>query len=196
MSHRILVVDDEASIRSLLEDFFEEHGFQVASAGDADEAEHILGRRRCHLAIIDFLLPRRNGFAVAEAIRHHPDRASTPLILISGVFKNPKTAVEAREKYGVEAFLSKPLDLDRLLDTVRQALAGIPADAEADEPPPVVSRSMDVVPPAPRAAGSHSVERAGDVPPPRGLSYGPREGRGRSGPSAAVRASPSSSSSS
>ncbi|MBI2378196.1 MAG: response regulator [Deltaproteobacteria bacterium] len=128
MSHRILVVDDEEAVREMASDFLTSQGYQALTAADGEEALNHVRVSRPHLAIIDFLLPRKNGFALAEAIRSSPDSAGLPLIMMSGVFKNPKTAVEAREKFQVLDFLAKPLDMNRVVALIRQALAAVPAD--------------------------------------------------------------------
>ncbi|MBI4821758.1 MAG: response regulator [Deltaproteobacteria bacterium] len=133
MSHRILVVDDEESVREMASDFLSAQGYQVLTAADGDEALNHIQSSRPHLALIDFLLPRKNGFALAEAIRANPESAELPLIMMSGVFKNPKTAVEAREKFQVLDFLSKPLDMNRVIALARQALASVPVDEMPDQ---------------------------------------------------------------
>ena len=63
---------------------------------------------RPHLALVDFLLPKKNGFAVAEAIRKDPLSKDAVPIAMSGVFKNPRTGVEAQDRYQAVDFLSKP----------------------------------------------------------------------------------------
>lgn len=136
MPHRILVVDDEASIRSLIQDFLGDRGYRVYGASDGVEGIRALETKKPHLVVIDFLLPRKNGFAVAEAVRQDPVRGKTPILMMSGVFKNPKTAVEARDKYQVLDFLSKPLDLERLGALIAKGLANIPPDDEVVDPPP------------------------------------------------------------
>src|SRR5204862_390497 len=85
----------------------------------------VLPEYRPHLALIDFLLPRKNGFALAEAIRKDPVHSKLPIIMMSGVFKNPKTAVEAREKYQVVEFLAKPIDMDKLADLIATTLEDV-----------------------------------------------------------------------
>lgn len=172
MPHRVLVVDDEESIRSLIKDYLEGQGYAVFVASDCDKALQLFNSHHPHLAIVDFLLPPKNGFAVVEKIRQDQQNARLPIIMMSGVFKNPKTAVEAREKYQVIEFLSKPLDLEQLSDIIANALADIEADEfepPSDEPMvrPVAIESHDrlqaLASPRPRAASK---------PPPRGLSYG------------------------
>lgn len=164
MPHRVLVVDDEENIRSLVKDYLEGRGFAVFDAADGDEGIKQLEKCHPHLVIIDFLLPRKNGFAVAEAVRLSPNGAHVPIIMMSGVFKNPKTAVEAREKYQVIDFLSKPLDMDHLAGLVQDALHDV-------DPGP------DLPAPEPEPAPAPARPKQGARPPaPRGLSYGPGPG--------------------
>lgn len=178
MPHRLLVVDDEKAIRDLLQDYLESRGYRVVVAADGEEGIRRFHATRPQLAVIDFLLPKKNGFAVADAVRRS-ELSGTPIIMMSGVFKNPKTAVEAHEKYQVLDFLSKPLDLPTLEGLIRSTLAGVepasdlePAELEpptgpvAEEPPArhasLRLQSADDIEP---------VTAAGDRPGPRGLSY-------------------------
>src|SRR5688572_25143873 len=101
MPHRVLIVDDEEAIRSVLTDYLESQGFEVSVASDGEAALRVMREDQPTLIVIDFLIPKKNGFALAEAIRADPKFKKLPIIMMSGVFKNPKTAVEAREKYQV-----------------------------------------------------------------------------------------------
>ena len=122
MPQRVLVVDDEEAVRDLLEEFLQDQGFQVCAAADGVEGIEVFGATSPDLVLIDFLLPKKNGFAVADAIRRSA-RPHVPIIMMSGVFKNPKTAVEAEEKYQVVEFLTKPLDLPGLATKIRAVLS-------------------------------------------------------------------------
>lgn len=133
MPHRVLVVDDEESVRSLIRDYLRGRGYVVGSAVDGVKGIEAFEAGRPHLVIIDFLLPKKNGFAVAEAIRGSEQGDRTQLVMMSGVFKNPKTAVEAREKYQVLEFLGKPVDLEYLGRLVDDALSLIPEDDDAPD---------------------------------------------------------------
>ena len=164
MAHRVLVVDDEENIRSLIQDYLTGQGFRVFSAVDGDQGIKKLSEVKPHLVIIDFLLPRKNGFAVAEAVRERPGGARVPIIMMSGVFKNPKTAVEAREKYQVLEFLAKPLDMQQLAELVQDALRNVEPDPE----PEVSTQEAQ----SPRTPPSTTIP-ANKRPPARGLSYGP-----------------------
>jgi CheY-like chemotaxis protein/tetratricopeptide (TPR) repeat protein len=165
MPHRVLVVDDEENIRSLIQDYLEGQGYRVFSAIDGDQGIRKLDDVKPHLVIIDFLLPRKNGFAVAEAVRERPGGARVPIIMMSGVFKNPKTAVEAREKYQVLEFLAKPIDMQQLGELVQDALQAV-----EPEPEPDVS-TMEAS--APKPPASNTMPARSKPAAARGLSYGP-----------------------
>src|SRR5262245_52609721 len=114
MPHRVLVVDDDEAVRSLVRDYLEGRGIRVLEASDYTQALKVIKEKNAQLVLIDFLLPKKNGFALAESIRQDANFGALPLIMMSGVFKNPRTAVEAREKFQVIDFLSKPIDMERL----------------------------------------------------------------------------------
>lgn len=168
MSHRVLVVDDEESIRALLATHLEDLGYRVLTAGDATTGISAFDSYRPHLVVVDFLLPRGNGFTVVEAVRNRAEGVRTPIIMMSGVFKSPKTAVEARRKYRVLDFLSKPVDLVHLGRLVGQAVQRmrdrVPAlvgssAVSVDGPPP--RRALRGGPYVARAEGSINGHRNG-----------------------------------
>lgn len=118
MLMRILVVDDEATIRDSLKDILEGEGFDVELAGDGIQALQILGDREFDLVLSDIKMPRMDGIELlSHCARHY---AQMPIIMISA-HGNVQTAVEAT-KLGAFDFITKPLDLDRLLITIRNAL--------------------------------------------------------------------------
>ena len=115
---RILVVDDEATIRDSLKDILEGEGFDVELAGDGIQALQILGDQEFDLVLSDIKMPRMDGIELlSHCARHY---AQMPIIMISA-HGNVQTAVEAT-KLGAFDFITKPLDLDRLLITIRNAL--------------------------------------------------------------------------
>jgi len=118
MFMRILVVDDEATIRDSVKDILESEGFDVELAGDGIQALQILGDQEFDLVLSDIKMPRMDGIELlSHCARHY---AQMPIIMISA-HGNVQTAVEAT-KLGAFDFITKPLDLDRLLITIRNAL--------------------------------------------------------------------------
>ncbi len=121
MSHRILVVDDEAGIRAALRQLLEYEGYAVTVASSGDEALAAYVERRPHLVILDVKMAGLDGLAVLRQLRERDPDAI--VIMISG-HGTIATAVEATQA-GAHDFLEKPLDTDRVLLTLRNALKHI-----------------------------------------------------------------------
>jgi DNA-binding response OmpR family regulator len=121
---RILVVDDNPELVTLLSSSFEEAGYTVQTAQRGRAALDLARKDRPDLAILDVLLPDVMGFDVAEALR----RMRVPFIFVSGVHKGGKAASGAVEKYGALAFFEKPFERHALLEAVRKA---VPVGASA-----------------------------------------------------------------
>ena len=81
-SYRILVADDEASIRTLLNRILTEAGHQVTACEDGEEAHRILKSQQYSLLILDFHMPHRTGLEIIRELRHKSN--NTPVILMSG----------------------------------------------------------------------------------------------------------------
>ena len=118
MNERILVVDDEEGIRSTLGSILGDEGYQAASAATASEAAARLSAEAFDAVLLDLWLPDRDGLELlAELQESGFDR---PVIVISG-HGTVETAVKAT-RLGAFDFLEKPLSLERVLITVRNAL--------------------------------------------------------------------------
>jgi two-component system nitrogen regulation response regulator NtrX len=118
MSKRILIVDDEAGIRSSLSGILEDEGYRVAAASTSSEAARRLGAEAFDLVLLDLWLPDRDGLELLAELRNNGfDR---PVIVISG-HGNIDAAVRAT-RLGAYDFLEKPLSLSRVLVTVQNAL--------------------------------------------------------------------------
>ncbi len=115
---RILIVDDDKSIRKTLRDILEFEKYTVDEAADGLEAIVKLKQASFDVIILDVKMPRMDGMEAIEKIQNLcPD---TPVVMISG-HGNIDTAVEAVKK-GAFDFIQKPPDLNRLLITLRNAL--------------------------------------------------------------------------
>ncbi len=126
---RLLIIDDEASIRDVLVQLFEYDGHEVAAAADGREGLELHGSFRPDVTFLDVKMPRMDGLETLERIR--ADDPSAVVVMISG-HGTIDTAVEATRK-GAFDFLEKPLDSDRLLVTLRNALGlrGLSDEVEA-----------------------------------------------------------------
>lgn len=114
----ILIIDDEKSIRATLKDILEYEGFGVDAAATGPEGLEMLAKKKYDALFCDIKMPQMDGLEVLEKVMEsHTD---VPVIMISG-HGNIDTAVEAIKK-GAYDFIEKPLDLNRLLVSVRNAL--------------------------------------------------------------------------
>jgi two-component system, NtrC family, nitrogen regulation response regulator NtrX len=115
---KILVIDDERSIRNTLKEILEYEKYQVDLAENAKQALELVKSNEYNIILCDIKMPEVDGLELLpQLIEIHPD---TPVVIISG-HGNIDTAVEAIKK-GAYDFIEKPLDLNRLLITIRNAM--------------------------------------------------------------------------
>jgi two-component system nitrogen regulation response regulator NtrX len=119
MSQRVLIVDDEAGIRQALKQVLEYEDLEVRVASSGGEAINLYTEFRPHLVFLDVKMAGLDGLETLSRLRAVDSRAQ--IVMISG-HGTIATAVEATQR-GAFDFLEKPLDTDRLLLTVRNALA-------------------------------------------------------------------------
>ena len=119
MNH-ILVVDDEAEIRSSLEEILREEGYGVSGAATAAEALVLLQDAPYDVVLLDIWLPDRDGLEVLEDVRQLAHETRPEVVIISG-HGTIEAAVKAT-KLGAYDFLEKPLSLDRTLIVVKNAV--------------------------------------------------------------------------
>ena len=119
--NKILVVDDEEALRTVLASELEGEGYQVTTAVDGQNAIDILGSAVFDLILLDIKMPNVDGFEVLKFVKErHP---TTKIIMLTG-FADLKNAIESK-KLGAEDFVSKPYDLVDLLTTVERVLTGV-----------------------------------------------------------------------
>ena len=108
---RILVVDDDPDIGTMIKMMLEYKGYQVTVSDRADQAEEILAGNDVDLVIMDMLLSGANGTDVCSLIKKGSKTSHIPVIMISA---HPN-AREICLKAGADAFISKPFDMQDLL---------------------------------------------------------------------------------
>ncbi len=132
----ILIVDDDRSVQRVLADALTKLGFIVTVERDGEWAVKTFEKKNFDAIILDLLLPGLNGYEVSKQVRDLPKGRRTPIIMVSGVYKNPIHQREAVQKHGAFAFLEKPLDLKLLTQTLRNALSDRFPQPEPPRPPP------------------------------------------------------------
>jgi len=115
---RVLIVDDEAPIRETLRGILERQGYVITEAASAGAAIALLDATAApDAALVDLLLPDKEGTAILEAVRKRG--LPTAVVMISGHGSIPAAVTAVRA--GAFDFLEKPLDRERLLITLRNA---------------------------------------------------------------------------
>lgn len=129
MSARILVVDDEPDIRSLLKDILEDEGYIVDIAEHARAANEIRQATTPDLVLLDIWMPEIDGVTL---LKQWKSSASDhcPVVMMSG-HGTVETAVEAT-RFGAFDFVEKPLSMAKLLSTVKAALSGTEQSSRQD----------------------------------------------------------------
>lgn len=114
---KILVIDDERSIRNTLKEILEYEGHEITLAEDGAKGLEAVQKASFDVIFCDIKMPNMDGMEALERIQEV--QSDTPIIMISG-HGNIDTAVEAIKK-GAYDFIEKPLDLNRILITLRNA---------------------------------------------------------------------------
>ncbi len=143
MEGRVLVVDDEAGIRKILERILTGAGYQVESSGDAFRALDALDLRPPDAMVLDIKMPGMDGLGLMDNLRQRG--LEVPVVVLTG-HGDEFTAQECLEA-GAAAFLTKPPDRSELLLAVKGAVAqgrlARHEDAE-EEPPPLLGESQAI----------------------------------------------------
>jgi DNA-binding NtrC family response regulator len=127
---KILVVDDEPDIRSIVKEILEDEGFSVDIAEDAEQARHLRKSFNPDLVLLDIWMPGTDGISLLKEWKE-TKTLNIPVIMMSG-HGTVETAVEAT-KVGAYDFIEKPLSLAKLILTVNHALENISLQQENEQ---------------------------------------------------------------
>ena len=121
-STRILVVDDEGYVRDLLRRVLERRGHEVAVAHDGDEALAMIDDETYGLVLTDVVMPGIDGFELLRRVKaSHPD---VRVIVLTGYAR--KQSISDFLLYGADEYLSKPFQVQTLLDAVERIVGDGP----------------------------------------------------------------------
>lgn len=117
MKVTILVADDDPHIRELLRFYLEKEGYQVMAATDGEEASRLLEKQQIHLAVVDIMMPGKNGLVLCREIRNAYD---IPVILLTA--KGEVLDKERGFLAGTDDYLTKPFEPTELLYRIKALL--------------------------------------------------------------------------
>jgi two-component system, OmpR family, response regulator len=114
---RILIVDDDSHIRELLKMYLQTEGYTTFEAASGDEASTLLEQQQINLAIVDIMMPGKDGYQLCEEIREYYD---FPVILLTA-----KSELSDKEKgfaVGTDDYLTKPFEPKEILFRIKALL--------------------------------------------------------------------------
>tara|TARA_Y100001973_G_scaffold21713_1_gene32261 strand:+ start:1019 stop:1753 length:735 start_codon:yes stop_codon:yes gene_type:complete len=130
---KILVVDDDARLRGLLERYLTEQGFYVRSAAQSEQMDRLLERENFHLMVLDLMLPGEDGLSICKRLRHANNEI--PIVMLTA--KGDEVDRIIGLELGADDYLAKPFNPRELLARIRAVLRRrgkeIPGAPSADD---------------------------------------------------------------
>ncbi len=123
MSHKILVIDDDELIRTMVRHFLEHDQYTVVTASNGTAGIEKYDVEKPDLVVLDIAMPEVNGFEVAKqirAIQQRDSRPRTPIIFLTAYARS--FFLSTGDEAGADSFLTKPITPDQLLSHVRRFL--------------------------------------------------------------------------
>lgn len=143
---KILLAEDDTNLRDTLSEALRNEGYEVVAVQNGAAAVEVIGNGFT-AAVLDGLLPKVTGFEVAKQLRARSP--STAVVLMSGVFKSSQQQSDHLGQTGARAYLIKPFDVRRLLDTLKQngVVPGVASSSSSSPSPAAAAQPLDAIPP-------------------------------------------------
>ena len=118
---RIIIIDDDAQFRKMLQQMLERAGYEVAAAADGRQGEQLYRQQPAALVITDIFMPEKEGIETIKDLKHEfPD---VKIIAISGGGRNNGMRyLKHAERFGAERILEKPFERQELLQAIQELL--------------------------------------------------------------------------
>ena len=154
MPRKLLLADDSITIQRVIELTFADEDVEVIAVNDGQQAIDRIKAERPDIVLADVMMPERDGYEVASAVKSDPDLKHIPVVLLTGAFE-PVDEARARA-IGCDGVLVKPFEPQMVINRVRDLLAGErPASLWATPPEDMLEVSyvpMSLPPKKPKAA--------------------------------------------
>ncbi|MEK9150876.1 MAG: response regulator [Patescibacteria group bacterium] len=121
---KILVVEDDQFLASLLKNRLQKEGFDVLLAKDGEEALNILESTQPELVLLDIILPKKSGFEVMEEVRENPKLEKLAVVIISNLGQ-PEDMVRGQQLGAIEYFIKAKTPLDELIKKIKEIVQAI-----------------------------------------------------------------------
>lgn len=135
---KILLADDSITIQKVVELTFSEGDYQVVCVSNGAQALRKIAEMRPDVALLDVIMPEKNGYEVCEEIKRNPSTSGIPVLLLTGTFE-PFDKKRA-EIAGAQGHLTKPFESQALVGKVEELIAAAPTVVSREE-----AGGMDVI---------------------------------------------------
>ena len=119
LKKKILVVDDDPDLSSIIQAGLRGHGFEVIAASDGFEALKQVKTHHPDLVVADLMMPNLKGWGLAQKLRDDPQHKKIPIIHLSGTIRDEHKGDELE---AADYYFPKPFDFDKLLAKIRELL--------------------------------------------------------------------------
>ena len=120
---RVIIVDDHGDTRAGYAEFLTAFGFDVRTAGDAEELRSVMHEWRPDALVLDLQLPRTDGWQITREIKSDPRTDDIAVIVVSACVLPTERA--AAEEAGCDAFIGKPCDPAAIVDELRRRTSAV-----------------------------------------------------------------------
>jgi DNA-binding response OmpR family regulator len=128
VAKKVLAVDDETDIRTIIQGLLTSGGYEVTTAEDGEDALTKFNQGRFDLVLLDVMMPKRDGYEVLKAIRESP-RGNTPVVMLTA--KATDKDVWKGYEEGATYYLTKPFSNQQLLNIVKYLIGDLPPHERA-----------------------------------------------------------------
>jgi DNA-binding response OmpR family regulator len=149
---KILNIDDSPTVQRLIEMILSSQGYQVVLASDGEEGILKAKSERPALILVDFVMPKMNGYQVCKTLKEDPEFRDTPIILVTS--KGDKVGSKFVDVLGISEYFTKPFQPEELLSKIREVLDKKAEEEAAAKAAAAKSRSAPATAPARGAATS------------------------------------------
>lgn len=118
---KILLVEDDVFLSSLLKNRFIKEGFEVTLARDGEEAFNLLKSNAPDLILLDIILPKKSGFELMEDLRSNPQLREAPIIILSNLGQ-PEDVSRGQQLGAIKYFIKAKTSIDDLVEKVKEFL--------------------------------------------------------------------------
>jgi len=120
-NQKVLIIDDGKTIRMQVRDMLPKNTFEVLEAKDGVEGLDMMHQEHPHLILLDFFMPRMNGWEVLEKMKEHRELQAIPLVVMSG--RKEEVTEKVPHLFEAFEFIEKPFDQKALIGAIKSAMA-------------------------------------------------------------------------